>query len=144
MRLIDNDLISRSKLIDHLNACFAESDGDTPITDAVIVAIRCAVEQMPDANATGITWHKVTTRPLTDEETAYYAEMEIDGIEYIFDCEMPDDGQEILIATKWGTDKDICSNDADYGIGLEGRGDWDGVYAWAEMPKYKEDDDETD
>ena len=95
------------------------------------------VSELPTVDAVNVVWHKVTTRPLTAEEVAYYAEMEMDGIEYVFDCEMPDDGQEILIATKWGTDKDICSNDAEYGIGLEGRGDWDGVYAWAEMPKYE-------
>ena len=91
----------------------------------------------PSVDAVNIVWHKVATRPLTAEEVAYYAEMGMDGIEYVFDCEMPDDGQEILIATKWGTDKDICSNDAEYGIRLEGLGDWDGVYAWAEMPKYE-------
>ena len=95
------------------------------------------VSELPTVDAVNVVWHKVTTRPLTAEEVAYYAEMEMDGIEYVFDCEMPDDGQEILIATKWGTEKDICSNDAEYGIGLEGRGDWDGVYAWAEMPKYE-------
>ena len=44
-------LIEREKLIDHLNACIAESDGKTPITDAVLVAIRCAVEQMPEVDA---------------------------------------------------------------------------------------------
>lgn len=86
--------------------------------------------------ASVIEWNEVITRHLTDEEAAYYSEMQMDGIEYIFDCKMPEDGQEILIATKWGTDKDICSNDGEYGIGLEGRGDWDGVFAWAEMPSY--------
>ncbi len=44
-------LIERKKLIDHLNACLAESEGGTPITDAVLVAIRCAVEQMPEVDA---------------------------------------------------------------------------------------------
>lgn len=135
------DLIDRAELIKHLNECLADSDGQTPIVDAVLTAIKCAVEQMPSVNASGVEWHRVTTRPLTDEEIAHYAETETDGIEYIFDCEMPDDGQEILIATKWGTDKDICSNDAEYGIGLD-CGDWDGVLAWADMPQYKEDDDD--
>lgn len=46
MRPIDAD-----KLIKHLNACLAESDGGTPITDAVIVAIRSAVENMPSVDA---------------------------------------------------------------------------------------------
>ena len=137
-----SDLIDRTELIKHLNECLAEADGQTPIVDAVLTAIKCAVEQMPSVNASGVEWHKVTTRPLTDEEIAYYAELEIDGIECIFDCEMPEDGQEILVATKWGTDKDVCSINEEYGIGLEVRGDWDGVFAWAEMPQYREDDDE--
>lgn len=45
------DLISRSKLIDHLNACLAESDGGTPITDAVITAIRDYAKRMPTVDA---------------------------------------------------------------------------------------------
>ena len=34
---------------------------------------------------------------------------------------------------------DCCADTDDWGnhaFGLEGRGDWDGVIAWAEMPKY--------
>lgn len=46
-----NDLISRNKLIEHLNVCLSESDGRTPITDAVLTAIKCAVEQMPAVDA---------------------------------------------------------------------------------------------
>lgn len=85
-----------------------------------------------------VEWHKITTRPPTNQEKEWYEEHEEYVPEYIFDCEMPEDGEEILIATNWGVDKDICCNDWDYGIGLEGRGDWDGVLAWAEMPKYEE------
>lgn len=44
-----NDLISRKELLDHLDACLAESDGQTPITDAILNAVRRAVEQMPTA-----------------------------------------------------------------------------------------------
>lgn len=84
---------------------------------------------------TCVNWHKISTRPLTDEEANYYNEIGLEA-EEIYDCEMPEDGQEILIATAWGVDKDICCNDCEYGIGLEGRGDFDGVFAWAEMPKY--------
>ena len=63
-----------------------------------------------------ITWHEVTCRALTAEEKAEYAERgyaDYEVPEYIFDCEMPDDGDEILIATRWGVDKDICSVDCD-------------------------------
>lgn len=86
-------------------------------------------------NVSVIEWHEVKTRPLDDEEKEYYAEMDIEP-EYIFVGTMPGDGQEILVATKWGVDRDICCNDGEYGIGLEQNGDWDGVLAWAEMPTY--------
>lgn len=83
-----------------------------------------------------IVWNEIKTRELDEEEREYYKENGIEP-EYMFDCKMPEDGQEVLVATRWGVDKDICCDDGYYGNGLEGRGDWDGVYAWAEMPKYK-------
>ena len=92
-----------------------------------------------------IVWYEVTTRALTNEEKAEYAERgysDCEIPEYMFDSEMPEDGQEILIATSWGVDKDICCVDGDGCnnlIGLESHGDWDGVKAWAAMPKYKEE-----
>lgn len=94
-----------------------------------------------------IVWHEVTTRKLTAEEKAEceehgYADYEVP--EYMFDCKMPDDGEEILIATNCGVDKDVCGVDCDglnSFISLEAHGDWDGVIAWAEMPKYKGDAD---
>ena len=92
-----------------------------------------------------ITWHEVTTRKLADEERAEYAERgfaDYEVPEYIFDCTMPEDGQEILVVTRWGVGTDCCSVDGD-GVNnlleLENRGDWDGVIAWAEMPKYKQE-----
>lgn len=100
---------------------------DFLIANGVVVLAPC--------NASVIEWHEVKTRPLDDEEKEYYAEMGMEP-EYIFVGTMPDDGQEILVATKWGVDRDICCNDGEYGIGLEQNGDWDGVLAWAEMPTY--------
>ena len=58
-----------------------------------------------------VLWHKLNERPLTDAEKAEFSEhgyLDFEIPEYMFDCPMPD----------------------------EGRGDWDGVIAWAEMPKY--------
>ena len=114
------------------------------INMAGIVSIAVdAIEQLLAENgklkANAIHWHKITTRPLYEEEKEWYAEQGYEPCEmpeFMYDCEMPEDGQEILIATPWGTDKDICSNDAEYGIGLECHDDFDNVYAWAEMPKY--------
>ena len=97
-----------------------------------------------------IIWHEITTRRLTaEEETEYiergYANYEIP--EYAFSCEMPDDGQNILIATIFGVSQDMCMSDRDeYGdklFELEEHGDWDGVKAWADLPKYKGGDSDA-
>lgn len=45
------DLISRQELLGHLNECLAESDGHTPIVDAVLMAVKSAVEEMPTVDA---------------------------------------------------------------------------------------------
>ena len=82
-----------------------------------------------------IIWHEVIKRIPTEEEKEEYLEVWDCEPEYILDCVMPDDGQEILIATKQGVDTDVCG--IDEGYYLENRGDWDDVIAWAEMPKYK-------
>lgn len=96
-----------------------------------------------------IIWHEITTRPLTEEEKAEYAERGYaDYItpEYMFSCKMPEDGQDILIATSWGVSPDLCMIDCDEcnnRFELETRGDWDGVKAWADMPKYKGGDSDA-
>lgn len=96
-----------------------------------------------------IIWHEITTRPLTEEEKSEYAECgcaDYEIPEYMFSGEMPKDGQEILIATNWGVSLDVCVVDCD-NVGnnvscLEDHDDWDGVKAWADMPKYKGKADE--
>lgn len=96
-----------------------------------------------------IFWYEVTTRPLSEEEKAEYAEIgyaDYEIPEYIFSCEMPVDGQEILVATSWGISQDMCMIDWDGNFNifeLETRGDWDGVKAWAAMPKYKGGDSDA-
>ena len=82
-----------------------------------------------------IIWHEVIKRLPTEEEKEEHLEAFDCEPEYILDCVLPDDGQEILIVTKWGVDTDVCG--IDEGYYLEKRGDWDDVIAWAEMPKYK-------
>lgn len=82
-----------------------------------------------------IKWHEVIKEPLTDEEKEEYSETYDYIPEYMLKCPLSDDGQEILIATKWGVDTDICCYDDGYY--LENLGDWDDVIAWTEMPKYK-------
>lgn len=61
--------------------------------------------------------------------------------EYMFSCKMPEDGQDILIATSWGVSQDMCMRESDEAgnnlFVLDEHGDWDGVKAWAAMPQYK-------
>ena len=97
-----------------------------------------------------IIWHEITTRPLTKEEKAEYAERGYaDYItpEYMFSCKMPEDGQDILIATSWGVSQDMCMRESDEAgnnlFALDEHGDWDGVKAWAAMPKYKGGDSDA-
>lgn len=89
-------------------------------------------------------WRPVKLRPLTEEEKKEYSEKfsEFEMPDGVFDCVMPKDGQQVLISTKWSDeiDLDVCTRDPDYGIGLEERGDWDGVLAWMPVPrKYKQE-----
>ena len=84
-------------------------------------------------------WIPVTYRPMTEEEEKEFCvKWDIkegsleDWEKRVFTCPLPEDGQEILISTHWVVSEDVCTWDDDC-VGLEYRGDWDGVDAW--MPK---------
>ena len=89
-------------------------------------------------------WIPVKDRPMTTEERIKFAEHY--GIEYcdtadekVLDCPMPEDGQEILVSTRWGVHTDVADNDIDgegfISYGLEENGDWEGINAWMPLPK---------
>lgn len=97
-------------------------------------------------------WIPIMLRPMTEEEKtkrfiifgedAIYEDMKV------FDCPMPEDGQEILISTPWGVSKDIGDNDIDgegfICYGLEEHGDFDNVLAWMPLPEPYKEEGETD
>ena len=87
-------------------------------------------------------WIPIKYRPMTDEEKKYYEEYT--DVEEMFDCSMPDDGQEILISTKSGlVMTDTCCIDDMYCYELENCGDWEDVVAWMPLPEpYKAGDTE--
>ena len=64
-----------------------------------------------------------------------YFDHENDG-EFVFDCEMPEDGQEILVTLTGGyICRDICHIDDAFGYLLESGWDFgDDVLKWAPMP----------
>ena len=76
-----------------------------------------------------IKWNEVKKRKPTKEEQAEFYERDIGEVPYILIGDMPENGEEILIATPYGVSTDICGLDDDYGFYLEDRGDWDDVIA---------------
>lgn len=139
-----NDLIHIADEENYDRDSFVKASADMFQTMATISTFRAFKAKMTTSMfEEKIISHEITTRPLTEEEKSEYAERgyaDYEIPEYIFSCEMPKDGQEILVATSWGVSQDLCMIDCDECnnlFELETRGDWDGVKAWADMPKYK-------
>ena len=83
-------------------------------------------------------WIPVKTRPITEEEKEYYSEYLSEGNGMIYDCPLPDDGQEVLITSKYGS-VDKTTFYTDCGNYFEQYEDYDEVIAWQPLPKpYKE------
>ena len=168
-----NDLISRSALIQELQSakylCY-DNNSISRIGNHEIDRCISFVEDAPtvdlderdnDAFETGYIkglcenrptgeWIPVKTRPMTTEERIKFAEHY--GIEYcdtadekVLDCPLPEDGQEVLVSSRWGVHTDVADNDID-GEGfisyvLEENGDWEGINAWMPLPEpYKKGD----
>lgn len=82
-------------------------------------------------------WIPIKTRPLTEEEKEEYPDFS-----FMYDCQMPEDQQEVLVSTKWGVRTDIYYKDVD-GCYFENYCDEDDVLAWMPFPQpYKEADNE--
>lgn len=135
MRPIDADAVNKvlDKFLGYL-------DGDMILRIKLKIQVECPTID---------PWIPIKFRPMTDEEIQEREEalgIKLDPDEkFMFACPLPDDGQELLISTKWGVGMDTCGYDPDYGYGLESNGDWDGVLAWMPLPeKYEEKKHETD
>lgn len=90
-------------------------------------------EEQDDMTYKGtITWHKIKTRLLTDEEKDEHPTWGM-----IVEGAIPDENKEILVATKSGVFTDTCLYDYDEGFYLDSGKDWDEILAWAPIPRYK-------
>lgn len=98
--------------------------------DALNMAIE-ALENEP--KWIPVSWH-------TEEERAENGYPK-DWVVFM-DCEMPSDGQEILVTTRYGTvEKDMCYEDGEFG--LDSGYDWiDDILAWKPLPEPYEEADE--
>ena len=82
-------------------------------------------------------WIPFTRRPMTEEEQKDYP-----NCTFIFDCVLPDDGDEILVSNGRFVWMDVFCTDID-GCYLDGGDDIDEDMAWMPLPKpYKGGDDE--
>lgn len=93
-----------------------------------------ALSDRPKDKWIPIKWHYITDE---EREESDYPK---DWV-YLLDCEMPEDGQEIIVTTKHGyVEKDVCY--LDDGYSLDSGWDWiDDIAAWIEMPPvYQEED----
>ena len=92
-------------------------------------------------------WIPLKTRPMTEEEQQYYADhwaftdsgfLDDDDKPQIFDCPLPEDGQEVLITVYGYVEVDTFIKDDNDGCYFECR-DISDVKAWKPLPEpYKE------
>lgn len=83
-------------------------------------------------------WIPLTSRPMDDEEREYYSEKYgydlSDDEAVIYDCALPDDGEEVLVSTRYGHVyiDTFCEDEGCY---FEDNGDMDGIVAWQRKPE---------
>ena len=84
----------------------------------------------------GNEWIPIKTRPLTAEEKEYCTEHGAYYFDSIFDCHLPEDGQEVLITTNNGEVETVTfyneGDDGSYFEYYEGEGE---VLAWQPKPE---------
>ena len=109
--------------------------------DSLIIAVRKAFEsleqlgnseQLPSAQPEP-QWIQIKWHDCTDEDREKYGFS--NDIVAVFDCEMPDDDQPILVTTSHGyVNQDVCY--IDDGYSLDSGWDWiDDIKAWMPLPK---------
>nr|DAD95029.1 MAG TPA: Protein of unknown function (DUF551) [Siphoviridae sp. ctGfF74] len=83
-------------------------------------------------------WIPVKYHQISEKERA--EEFLSKDIQYMLDCKMPDDEQEILVTNGETTWKDTCFIDSN-GYYLDGGYDWIDITAWQPLPEPYEEDD---
>lgn len=77
-------------------------------------------------------WVEIKIRPLTEEEKQEYKD-EAEWYDFMYDCELPDHGQEVLIQLHYGIT--LTTFYTDMGCYFENYEDEDDVLAWMPLPK---------
>ena len=135
--------MKREESIRHLKAASLMLLGkdNQPVSD-LYYAMLDAIEALEEQE-----WIPIKMRPGTDEEYEAFSQYgECPRKDFrVFDCQMPDDGQEVLVTTRWGyvcidtwyRDVDCCY--------FENNSDDDDVIAWMPIPAaYKSEVQDAD
>lgn len=113
--------------------------------------VKAIAEEVEQARPQG-EWIAVTTCDMTEEEAKQLLD-DYDLKDFFsnpekywqYRCRLPDDGQEVLVSTRWGVTLTTFYSDVDYGNYFEDYEDRFDVDAWMPLPKAyeKEADDAT-
>lgn len=98
------------------------------------------VAEAVDAKETNVgnKWTPVEWHELTEEEKTQYRNT--DAVEYMLDCKLPEDSEEIIVTDGKRTWTDINGIDDFYY--LESGNDWRDMKAWMPLPEpYKQNDE---
>lgn len=97
-------------------------------------AVEMAIEALSSSEKPN-KWIPIKTRPLTAEEKEHYADLGYseDSIEFMYDCDLPEDGQVVLITDRLGNVEvdTFCRDDGCY---FEDNCGEDDVVAWMPFP----------
>lgn len=123
-----SDLISRRAAIDAYGDWYVEEGTE----EGFIGTVKQLLEGLPSAQAEQ-QWIPIKWHDCTDEDREEYGFS--DDIVAVFDCDMPNDEQEILVTTTHGyVEKDVCY--IDEGFSLDSGYDWvEDIIAWMPLPE---------
>jgi hypothetical protein len=95
------DAISREAVLITLDSADKVLDENRTVENYKDLLKEC-IEQLLPVKAEPQEWIPIKTRPLTKEEKEHYAEMSYsdDSVTFMYDCPLPDDGEEVLV-TDW-------------------------------------------
>lgn len=117
---------------DKYSDCYKYAGVHVKVIQDMIEQLLADLEQDEKENG----WIPVKYHQISEKERA--EEFLSKDIQYMLDCKMPDDGQEILVTNGETTWQDTCFIDSN-GYYLDGGYDWIDIMAWMPLPKpYKE------
>jgi len=100
---------------------------------SILVGNESTIDKLLDLAGKNV-WIPIEFRSITEEEIKYYKDYNINST-MIYDCHLPDDGEEVLVTTPWGVDKTTFFNDDEYGAYFECYEDYGDVLAWMPLPE---------